>query len=917
MTIKRITLDSIQEHLAAGTTVLVPNNRIRDAVVHAYADKQSATVFTTPRVLGIDVWARETWLQAGSLGITPYSEKLAISATEELFLWMDLIQKSQDRYPLLNEAETASAVSRAYQLMRQWQLQDEHAETLQAYRSIPDIDAFLTWSEQFQNRCKNKQLVSLVDCIAQIADQLESGTEITLGLEEDILLLNFYQPPPLYQKLFQQLKRHCKVTEVQLASSGSSVSGTHYEFPTQRAEFHQVAKWAMKIAQQEPSAHIGLIGELGNKQRSELERILAAVLDRNDIIDLSTTQAVFNSTHSARSLIDEGVVHDAFLLFELIKQDQSAENFCRLLRSSFVLPKSNEWEGRFALERILRKRVNLHCQLQDILYYAGQADEPAYCPILHQSLSQLRERYRRLPQRQNPKKWSELFMQILEHFQWPGSLLTPHQQQVVERFQVALDTLSALTPILGDIDQGKAASCLRRLCIETRHSQEFDHKRQISLYSIEEASGLDFDHIWLLNFNDQVWPPSINPSPFLPYSLQKETGIPGSHSDVQFQFASDAFRILCHSVAVSLQSSHHRSDGEQEFRPSNFSKHFAAAPLSETADPTPHCFYGEPFSSAPSITTVPDQKAVALTPDDQSLGGHQVLSDQSSCPFRAFARYRLNVQELSQFATGLSPMARGLAVHEALEYLFKRVADSQSLHQMSSDALKETSSAAADAAIKYLRGHHKSLMTPRFEQIERQRILSLLQNFIDKEKERQPFTAIAWEQKHQWRYRDMLFHLKIDRVDRLDDESLAVIDYKTGKTSASLSSWLQERPEDLQLPFYTTLMKQSSEQPVNAVAIAHVNAENMRYSGIMESEQFHPKMTNISNKQPDDKDWDSLVQHFETILHSIADEFHTGIATVDPANPPGTCRYCDYQAFCRIQEQIDLTADFNGSGEWP
>ena len=155
----------------------------------------------------------------------------------------------------------------------------------------------------------------------------------------------------------------------------------------------------------------------------------------------------------------------------------------------------------------------------------------------------------------------------------------------------------------------------------------------------------------------------------------------------------------------------------------------------------------------------------------------------------------------------------------------------------------------------------------------------------------------------------MLFHLKVDRLDRLADNSLAVIDYKTGKTSASLNSWLQDRPEDLQLPFYATLMRHSSDQAVNTVAIAHVNAEKVSYSGIMESTQFHSVLTNVSDKQPQDKDWDELMQHFETTLYGIADEFHAGIARVDPVNPPGTCRYCQLQALCRIQEQIDLTVE--------
>ncbi|MCG8649803.1 MAG: PD-(D/E)XK nuclease family protein, partial [Pirellulales bacterium] len=408
---------------------------------------------------------------------------------------------------------------------------------------------------------------------------------------------------------------------------------------------------------------------------------------------------------------------------------------------------------------------------------------------------------------------------------------------------------------------------------------------------MNEASGLNFDHLWILNFNDQVWPPAINPSPFLPYALQKESGLPGSHSDVQHSLAQDSCDILFRSVSGTLNSSHHRSDSEQEYRASSFSRAFAQQLQGDVQAQKEEIFplYGTRYGSQCKLTLAPDDEAVPLQPSSDSLGGHSVLSDQSSCPFHAFLLHRLHASPLEPFATGLSRAARGTAIHEALEHLFGQIIDRQSLVSMSDNQRTELCDTAADQAIVFLRRVHQSLMTPRFERIERQRLSRLLEGFLGKERERGEFTVLAREERRSWQYRGMVFNLKIDRIDRLEDGSLAVIDYKTGKTAVSPTTWLSERPQDLQLPFYSTVMNAAQTAPVSAIAIAHVNAERTDYSGIMAQREFHKSLISVSEKLPGDMDWPGLNRHFQQKIETIADEFLAGIATITPADYSDSC----------------------------
>ncbi|MCG8413576.1 MAG: PD-(D/E)XK nuclease family protein [Pseudomonadales bacterium] len=910
MSINRINIQPIADRIAAGATILVPNNRLRDAVSHAYASDIAQRVYLTPKVQGIDVWVRESWDHAASLGMEPFACKLPISATEEIFLWIEVIENSLSKYPLLNPEETANQVSRAYQLMKQWRLQRDHAEPLRSYAVIPDIAAYLEWIEEFESLCQERDVISLVDCIEVLCNELADSPEIPVA--DELVLFNFYQPPPLYAELFSLLSQRTEVSEVQLATDIDTISGDLQEFSNPREEFMHVANWAKQLIEQDSQAHIGLVGELNENQRTELERILHTTLNTNCIVEFTETESVFNSTHSTHSLLDEALVYDAFLLFDLVNEEQQGEAFCRVLRSPFVLPQSDEQEVRTKLETELRRRVTSHCRLQDLAYYAGREGKEYFCPNLSTAMLAIRESFRRMPQLATPREWGQFLEKILSEFDWPGERVTPYQRQVQQRFQKALDELATLTPLLGTIDYTRLVARLRNICVRAKYQQQFSPQSQISLYSIDEASGLNFDHLWILNFNDQVWPPPISPSPFLPYTLQKEVGLPGSHSDVQHQFAESAFRILCSSVGNSLHASFHRSDGEQECRVSSYGRSFEriATDSEFTGDNIPIPLYGWESSDTPRLSVAADDTAVPLVVTEESLGGVSVLSDQSNCPFHGFLLHRLHAEPLESFATGLSRASRGTAMHEALEFLFGQVAGRDSIPG-DPNTLTALCDEAAGQAIQFLRKVHQALMTPRFERIEQQRIANLLQRFLKKEKERADFTVAAREQRHSWSYRGMVFNLKIDRVDRLDDGSLAVIDYKTGKTVASPTSWLSDRPQDLQLPFYSTVMNELQQESVAAIAIAHVNPERTDYSGIMEQKQFHRSLTSVSEKLPGDMDWPALNHHFKLKVQEIADEFLQGIARISPVDYSERCSDPQIRALCRVpdSEATDETGD--------
>ena len=268
-------------------------------------------------------------------------------------------------------------------------------------------------------------------------------------------------------------------------------------------------------------------------------------------------------------------------------------------------------------------------------------------------------------------------------------------------------------------------------------------------------------------------------------------------------------------------------------------------------------------------------------------------------------------------------MARGSAMHIALEHLFKNINSQETLTRQTDAQIHKLCEQAAEQAVGYLTRKHKVLMTPRFQSIEVERTTKLLQKFLtaqEAEAGRSHYRILELEQRHHWVHNELHFNLVVDRVDELADGSLAVIDYKTGKSSPTSGTWLADRPEDLQIPFYFTAMAEMRGAPVKAVALAHVNAARIDYTGLSADSTFHGRIKPTEEERGVKKPWSELTQLFTSQISRFSSEFKAGLIRVDPANGNVTCRNCELAGLCRIDEAEtgrveSLQADSIGGGD--
>ncbi|MDA1370071.1 MAG: PD-(D/E)XK nuclease family protein [Proteobacteria bacterium] len=912
--IHRIDLASLGDALIRGATVLVPNHRIREAVLAEFTTSFKPTTFRTPQVIAIDIWIKKQWETLAIAGEQPFISYRIMSAAEELLLWTSIVENTRDLLPLLNPEETAALVSHSYLLMKQWIPATRAQLQLQANAGLVDISAFMAWVEQFQKQCEEKQLISLVDCTEKLVDTLDHSE--LLQNSTDILLLNFYQPPPLYQALFAKLPDARQIFTIAIESSDSRCATRRHEFIDSLSEIRACCNWAQALLAAQPNMHIGIICNSDDTEKRAIEAVFRDVLQPDALIELANETHLFNGNRAKERLDGAGFIHDALLLLGLMHEEQNSHNLSRLLQSPFIPADQDESEARGQMDLYMRRRLPATCSLQDFSYHLSRKDKSFHCPHLSDAITAMKTLLRGARSTASCADWSACFTAILDRFGWPGEVLSAAEQQVYTVWQEALATFAAASTALGSLDARSALACLQLICSQTYQRQRFDASRPLSLLSVQEAVGLQFDHVWLLSFDDQRWPQAASPSPFLPYSLQREFCLPGSHSDVQFQLCRELFALLLRSVSDSCIVSHHLTEGEQQFRGSSFTRHFPLTAI-DLVSVSAINGYAAQLANRSSLVQVSDCPTFPVLDDESVQGGQSVISKQSSCPFRAFAHHRLHAEPLEEFATGLNSMARGSAMHVALESLFESVTSRAVLIALTEEQIAQQCRDSAALAVDYLARNYRSVMTPRFRAIEQQRICKLLRAFLSLETKREDFEIIAREISQQSRLEGLTLNLKIDRIDRLGDGSIAVMDYKTGKYTPTRQSWLEARPEDMQLPLYYTVTAEQQSAEVSAVTIAHINAGNIAYSGLAARNNFDSALKPIDEDAKLATTWSAVTEQWENQVRSLAREFIQGQAQVMPARGFHSCQYCGLQPLCRIQELTGKDAQLGADEEVP
>ena len=424
-----------------------------------------------------------------------------------------------------------------------------------------------------------------------------------------------------------------------------------------------------------------------------------------------------------------------------------------------------------------------------------------------------------------------------------------------------------------------AFAVLRRLCADTLFQPE-SPEAPIQVLGMLEAAGMRFDCLWVSGLTDEAWPQPVRPNPFLPVALQKKAGIPQASAEASLEL--DRRRTAeWRAAAAEVVLSWPEKEADRDLAPSPLILGVEKGELALPAYPR----YRDLLFDARKTEALEDSKGPPVA-KPEVRGGTRVLSDQAACPFRAFARHRLNAQALEEPAPGLDARDRGKLMHELMKEIWAQLKDSSSLK---SD-LAPVISRAADAAIRAIG------LEGRFAELERARLAKLAREWLDEEEKRSPFKIAFLEEKRSMKIGGLELSGRIDRMDRLPDGSHVLIDYKTGNVNTRV--WEAPRPEDPQLPLYAV----SSSEQISAVAFARLKTGEMRFLGVSKGPDVLPGVRPA-------RSWPDLLAEWKREAESLGAAFAAGEARVDPKDDLATCRLCELQTLCRVYEKYSAIGE--------
>jgi ATP-dependent helicase/nuclease subunit B len=908
----------IFQQLDSSTTIITPNRRL-SVTLHkhyqTYQQEQQHTYWSTPDMLPASSWIQRLWNDYTSKIFT--DSPLLLNALQEQFLWEKILLNAKENSLLLQISETADIAKSAWGLLKQWQVDIHHP----IFNSAEDYAALHCWTTEFQTICQEKNWIDMAALPDHVIEKIKTSDIIPA---RHIILIGFTELSPQLKNVFNYCEK-----------SGSTIH--HIALPQEQMECHRIslsdedseietmARWAKStLMQQKNPAAIGCVIPSLDKIRDRVRQIFSEVfaLDNTYAVDLKSCP--FNIS-AGKNLLHYSIINTALQLLALNKNNITIDAFGYLLASPFLGEAEKERIRRANFDRLLRQEnintIDLATTIQNNDNNNDKKDEKdekdekdkkdkkdkkqlsltKSCPYLAQRIQQFAELIEQNEKVMSYQAWAILFNQLLSILGWPGERsLSSEEYQIVESWLALLAEYTTLDQVAQPVPYHQALQTLHKMAGKAIF-QPKTPEAPIQVLGILEAAALPFDYLWVAGMDDLSWPPQPRPNPFIPKRLQRELQMPHATAERELIYCEQLTQQFKHS-ANAVIFSHAEKNDELELQASPLIRDLPEINIDTLALET-YLRPSERIYQTKAIETILDEMGPPIIGDEKIRGGISVIKQQALCPFKAFSEWRLHAHELENPLPGLRAKDRGTLIHKSLEMLWNRLNDHATLVMMEDEELSTIIHHCVDEAL--LAFPHSRSTYVKYISLEKQRLHKLLWDWLQIEKEREPFHVLTSEKLAQIRLNQLNLSVRIDRIDELSDGKKLIIDYKTGKNN-HVRSWFSDRPEEPQLPVYSLL------DPENTIGItfAQVATGEHCFKGVSRYTLDIKGIKLVSEiEKTTALSWDEQLKKWQTVLTRLSDDFYQGVAKVDPKDPSQTCEWCTLQPFCRINEEIKTCHD--------
>ena len=709
---------------------------------------------------------------------------------------------------------------------------------------------FHRWINNLSEFLKRRRAISAIQLYPLLEDAARVGNFVPTTLHS----FGLDDRAPAQETLFKALLTSgCRVKH-HASRESTEAQPVLTSFETSNQERAAFAVWSREILSAQPNARIAIVVADLTREYAAIRRQFEAVFP-----DVGELVQIVNIGSGLR-LSDEPVCRDALDLLRWTIQPLSFLLIEQLRRSAY-LPSLNTNEG---LSSSLPHRLDL----------------PDFAHRVKLPWSERIHALFKTPAWSSPRTWVEKVRTILDIAGWPGDEPDSNDFQAAQTLSEILDTLTSNTQF-GDISWSEA---VRSICFLADH-QRFAAQSppaHIQVLSQGEADGLRFDALWVANASDTNWPGPFRPNPFIPISTQRAAGIPSASHTQRLRKAQERTHSWL-SSAAQIVFSYARADGDSICAPSSLLPVLTESALSQILRTPPLAAHGHIWAqpqSCHAVEVLQDEMGSTVPSDRLTYGGSAVLRDQSLCPFKGWARHRLELPDPRVPHRFPDALDRGSLIHDVLHAALNSCNGREDVIEIEPARLDEI----IDRALTKFRPNLSQAVLKH----EHRRILEILTRWLDFEKSRSPYQVVAVETDKSIRIGQLQLDLRLDRIDQMEDGSQLIIDYKSG--NATTTGWRLPRLSDPQLPLYA-----STVDNVSGIALMQISEERSTLIGVGEQE-----IDGLSNSQDFGfETFKDLANAWNSFLKDTATSFVNGYAAVDPIDKT-ICRRCHLQGLCRV-----------------
>jgi ATP-dependent helicase/nuclease subunit B len=750
-------------------------------------------VWASPPLIGLERWAAELWNEAGADASAPNLHASALTSRQSGCLWREVVRASQAGSALISPNGAARLAERAFGRLRHWRIDPA---TLEADATQTELHAFLLWCSEYQARLEARHWIDRAGIVPALCAQAPAFAV------RPVTLLDRPDLTPAQDALLTRLRRDgWTVEETEAPSQSPEARAIVCDDPN--AEIDAAMAWARTHLERDTNARLAVVvpdlADRAGGVKNAFEEAFGVPAELEHVwlerADPPTIEPAIGAAVSA---------------LELLTPTATFVELGRWLRSPFFGTEDVAARARCAeLEARLRPDLRARIRFLDAFGTAGLAAElREACPDRAHGLERA---VRGLDGARTPTDWVNTWQRALLELDW---LAAPMGAPAATRdtWEGALAAVSELTPIVGSVPHERALEELRGALSE-RSAQAHIPLTGVCVLESVDSVGPGYDGVWVTGCTDRRWPEPVSMNPLLPLKLQVVHAMPGATPALTLAAARRSFDRLM-GLSPEIVFSWPREIADQAASPSSLLRGLKTE--------------NGPESARPAVARISIEEAEDPAPALESPvidGGVHTLALQAACPIRAFCQTRLGTRPLERIEPGLSTRLQGKIVHRAIELLMQTLGEAGRFDAL---ALEEAVPRQVYRALAESFGPAQARLQMLFR-MEQARVERLVKAFIEREAEREPFVVRGVEIPVEIPIQSWSVSGRIDRLDGLPGQRLAILDYKT-RPGFKAADWLHPRLLDCQLPLYAVGLGAR----VAALVVVELDEERIEYRGFGE-----------------------------------------------------------------------------------